>query len=676
MLSVGVWAIHAGIVVLCLSSIYYFHTKLEGDTPVFRRHIVLEAPGASEPQRLVVRPGNRAVVKAASGAYRFEIQDINPTWPILTGDDKGKTTCSVNVSVTTPTQSFIRQMLIGYPQYTEDIIPGKGRAIKSTGKKLVDEDIKLSFAYEPQDYFYLKETAALFVREAGSRQWIERPIEGLPHYTTHVADVSEVWQAEDSPRLEPRPLNIRIPAGGDGDPLATADVRVTGRLHYVEGFETRIVPGGSAFSPYLNIRLNDHDDVENLPMLALDPQRRSARDGQMAFVWATSPEEVESLATTVGTHLDIAVPGTEFHTTVPVDEKAIAELTPDTPFQPLGETGWSYRLKGIMPNLKVNETTQVSILVTEFKNGERTITRWVADAPERTRDVSGDHTVAEADPVITAEFKPGPVLLFVGGPAPTQLLAVIGKPDNRAAVAIGTPLTVAPHITVTATELAATSRRENRPALVPPLKQDPNAGEQRSMVKLSLQLGSWNDELWLPFHKYPLPDPQYAVPGRFMYNPSTITLPDGKRVEMILSRKRWPLPAALALEEFDLKTHVGGFVPGNTTSVRDFVSVLRAYRDGKWSEPFRCSLNKPASDAGLYYFQAEWDPGEMAFTGLGIGNRLGVHAQLIGCGISVMGMIWVFYVKPYIKRRRRTAVWEEVAETKSRADTREPVAVS
>ena len=47
----------------------------------------------------------------------------------------------------------------------------------------------------------------------------------------------------------------------------------------------------------------------------------------------------------------------------------------------------------------------------------------------------------------------------------------------------------------------------------------------------------------------------------------------------------------------------------------------------------------------------------MNFTGLGVGNRNGVHIQLAGTVIAVMGMIYAFYVKPVIKRRRRDAVW-------------------
>jgi membrane protein YdbS with pleckstrin-like domain len=40
------------------------------------------------------------------------------------------------------------------------------------------------------------------------------------------------------------------------------------------------------------------------------------------------------------------------------------------------------------------------------------------------------------------------------------------------------------------------------------------------------------------------------------------------------------------------------------------------------------------------------------YTVLGVGNREGVWIQLAGCIIAVLGMIYAFYVKPILIRRR------------------------
>ena len=45
---------------------------------------------------------------------------------------------------------------------------------------------------------------------------------------------------------------------------------------------------------------------------------------------------------------------------------------------------------------------------------------------------------------------------------------------------------------------------------------------------------------------------------------------------------------------------------------------------------------------------------------LGVGNRHGVNTMLLGCCLSVLGMIYAFYVKPVIKRRRHRAGYAAV----------------
>ena len=85
-------------------------------------------------------------------------------------------------------------------------------------------------------------------------------------------------------------------------------------------------------------------------------------------------------------------------------------------------------------------------------------------------------------------------------------------------------------------------------------------------------------------------------------------------------------------------------------------------------------LNAPTEFGGFWFFQAQWDPptgprfeGDRPSSGynytmLGVGNRQGVQAQLVGCMVAVLGMIYAFYVKPVIKRRRRDAVMSRLHE--------------
>jgi len=666
-LNAGVWAIHTGIVILALGSVYYFGTKLEGDTLVFRRHILIEVPGA-EPARLIAQLGAATQVRGRDGVYQFAVQDIQPNWPLLSGGDAGKTACSVNVAVTAPTQSFIRQMLIGYPQYTEDILPGQGRAIKSLGRKLVDEDLRLTFGYEPQNYFYLMDSAALYVREVGSTQWIERPISGLPHYSNHIAFRDEIWQPEGEKPLVPDPLHIEVPAVIAGDPLTGLDVRVTGRVHYVEAIESRWVAGSGRQNPYLSVELVPSDGArERVDLLALHPQQRSAKDGMLEFCWAASAADVAQFATRVGNMLTIQVPDENIDVTLPVDDWADSAANPKQTFTALPGSTWSYRIAGFSRNLQIANHAPVSVVSLELRQGSQTIRRFVFADAAQTHDRTPEGTATTADPRILTSYRPGPALLFIGGPAPHELVAVVNTPDTRVPLEIGKSLDLGHGLTISVREMFPEATLDRRMALTPKRLQDGGIGAQLSQIKVELASGSWSTKLWLPYHHYPFADAQYAG-RRFMYSPQVVALPGGRNVELLYSRKRWPMPAAVTLDDFELLTHVGGFVPGNTTSVRDFVSILRSYRDGAWSDRFRASLNKPANEGGIYYFQSTWDPGSMAYTGLGVGNRNGVYIQLAGCCIAVLGMIYVFYVKPMIKRRRRVAVWATAAADQNSAE--------
>ena len=116
---------------------------------------------------------------------------------------------------------------------------------------------------------------------------------------------------------------------------------------------------------------------------------------------------------------------------------------------------------------------------------------------------------------------------------------------------------------------------------------------------------------------------------------------------------------SIALEDFKLDAHVGGYT-GAVHTIRNYVSQLRFLDGGKWTEPRPIQVNAPTEYGGLWYFQSMWDKpprgassGGMNYTGLGVGNRNGVYIQLAGCCIAVAGMIFAFYVKPFIRRRQQ-----------------------
>ena len=225
---------------------------------------------------------------------------------------------------------------------------------------------------------------------------------------------------------------------------------------------------------------------------------------------------------------------------------------------------------------------------------------------------------------------------------------------------------------------------ESRPAIIPLQQRDPDFGAQLSMVHAewpaeAIAPGA-APEQWLPYHHYAFRGPNENL-RRYPYRPTTLRLADGRAIEVVFSRERLDLPAAVVLDDFVVTSHVGGMSrDGDTASIRDWTSVLRFETDpraGSWSDRLRVSTNDPREFAGLWYFQSQWDPpmpprgpGDVAsaglnYTVLGVANRHGVHVQLAGCCLSVIGMIYAFYVKPMLKRRRQQQVYAQVAAAKA-----------
>ena len=73
--NLGVWMIHTGIITLIIGSLIYFGTKLEGDTPVARRSIVVQVlDDDGQPvgprERLSVFAGNGITVGEGEGRFR------------------------------------------------------------------------------------------------------------------------------------------------------------------------------------------------------------------------------------------------------------------------------------------------------------------------------------------------------------------------------------------------------------------------------------------------------------------------------------------------------------------------------------------------------------------------------------------------------------------------------
>jgi hypothetical protein len=412
-------------------------------------------------------------------------------------------------------------------------------------------------------------------------------------------------------------------------------------------------------------------------LLAFDSERRTADGGLLMMRWIDDEAEFGALAAQA--ELVVSIPELEITVHVPITD--IDSQREE--FVTIGETKYGYRIVAIQNDLEMPEG-KVSVAIVELQTPSGLHRRWVFDQPSMTRDVIDGAPITEAghtgsllvDESIQVTYSPGggeALVTLVAGPDPNQLrlLSAIGSAAAQVfEIEVGTPVELAGGLEFEVTSYAPRAVLETKPFLVAPEQRVRDAKEFFSRIRIDSPTMVGDPE-WLRFHMYPF-ESQSEVLRRHTLRPTRVTLADGRQFELLFSRQRLPLPSEIALDEFVLTTHIGGFT-GESSTVRDYTSMLR-FRDEPaqpWSEAVPVSMNRPVEHGGLWYFQAQWDPPEEArqqgqrasaglnYTVLGVGNRHGVYVQLLGCVIAVIGMIYAFYVKPIIKQRARDRVYEK-----------------
>jgi hypothetical protein len=722
-INLGVWMIHAGIITMSLGSVYYFATKVEGDTPVFRRVVQIESPHHA-PVAMPAIPNAHVDIVANDGTpIRYTVAETDPRWPLLSGDDKGKQVYSVSVLVqrgqdainsppfantrpgetldkqTAASRPFVRQVFAGYPQYTEDVIPGLGRAKNAVGETILDDSLSVSLRHDPQEWFHLVHTWALYTRPVDERgnplaEWTQRPLPSagagtngrMPRYNDYLVDRDEVWLPPGEESMPIDPLRVRAATPDASDPLADVDLTVTGYLRYAPN-EARRVAGDHAtdpLAPFATVRLAGRGLSAVYALEAFDPNKSSVQEGNLVFRWLQPGDDIARFGRGQPARIVLEVPESDASVTLALDGSV--PVGPDAPFRPIGESGWSVRVKGLIDELPIAEDFRVSFADIQLRAPDgKVIERWIADDPSVTNDIARDPEDPQReervgpDARVRSLYAPPvfpPAITLVGShDNETELLAVLGAfgADPLAIpLSIGNMVKVNDDVTLELLEYSAHSRVETRPRIIPEQQRDRDLGVALAQARVQIDAPGLAQPLalWIPFTQNLLPSPIYTYGGRFPYSPAIIDLPGGQRMELVFSRERRRLPAPVVLDDFVLHEHIGGFT-GDTASIRDWESVLRFVNDdSSLGEPITIRTNAPGQFSGFRFFQAMWDPpagpqtgspsAGLNFSGLGIGNRNGVYSMLLGGTLSVVGAIYAFYVKPVLKRRRIARVHERI----------------
>lgn len=687
----GVWMVHAGIVTLSLGSVWYFAAKVEGDTPVFRRRIVIERPGHA-PVSLIALPGARASVGEGADRRDFEVLETRPDQPLPADAGGASRAYAVAVAVRTPSgERFTQTLLDGASTREEDA--------DTLGARLRLEPVE-------QDSFFLVNSWALFFREirpdGAHGPWVERPIKGLPRYNDYISSRADLWPPLDGAAQRIRPIDIPLePAPAPPDaalaPVFDAlDARVTSYLRYAV-VQSRYVRGAESdpLNPVVVARIGpaaaqgaSRSAGQEVTLAAFEPARSQSEDGSIAFQWAPRETDIDEMVRPREGEIVVTVAGGE-PTRFPA--KAPVPGAPEPEFVAIGASDGAYavRVREVVPNLTMPDGASLSLAIVDVRGPAGEFTRWVAEDPRFTRDFTegadGSHDLRPPDQSISITFSPphtpAPVTLIASRKDDGSLglwaaVAVPGVEARRFEVKPDEPTPLGPMASLTVASFWPNATVESRPVIVPRGQRDKDAGTNYALIRLEIASGGSAESRWLPFHQYVFDDANYIYGGRFRFEPATFTLADGRVIEALFSRERRALPRPVRLDDFRLVSHVGGFT-GEVASIRDWESVVRFRAPDGWSDARVVRTNGPVQHEGFRFFQAMWDPpqneigsGGLNFTGLGIGNRRGVGVQLAGSILATVGMLWAFYVKPVVRRRRAADALAR-AEATARARTPE-----
>jgi hypothetical protein len=129
----------------------------------------------------------------------------------------------------------------------------------------------------------------------------------------------------------------------------------------------------------------------------------------------------------------------------------------------------------------------------------------------------------------------------------------------------------------------------------------------------------------------------------------------------LLATTRRPLPGVVTLDKFDFHTQ------GNTSVPADYVSHITITDKDGVSVKLDAQLNDPAMYKGIAFSQAQWDgvpnaKDEDRHTVLLVGNRPGVRVMMAGCFLMLAGVLYAFYVKPYLLEEKKRSLQKWVTE--------------
>jgi len=431
--------------------------------------------------RLPLRVGERVRVEGAGRTYRVRVQRFVRERPAADADSESL----IAELLVRPSgngrapAAFVRRLVLGRPDLTEDHLPGRGPVRVTFGRRLLDPALGVEVEGLAVEHRVLDDAFALRIRPSDERSLREAVEVPLP----------------DLDSIPPERAAVRL-AGAD-EPPRGVEVRI-------DGFRTRarlrfeVGPGGAELDPYLRFAIRRDSRSFPFELHAFDEDRFVTDLGlfEASFVWVPDTAALERQLEPPDPGLRVAIPDRSFETRVTLGE---AEAGVD-----LGDTGYrvrllSYRVGGVLREVGRRRVARIEALVVLGRPDGSEVRRVVlAPDPELSYDIApgGGRSARPLAPEVTITIQDAtvPGLRFLAGPGEVGLHARLVAPDGRAIhreVSVGEPLRFADEEFSTVVEEWIARPRRRIVAVSPEPGEDAGPALRVEMVRAGASGSAW-----------------------------------------------------------------------------------------------------------------------------------------------------------------------------------------
>lgn len=655
----GAWITHAGLLLLCASSIVYFGRKIEGD-------VLLSAPQIRviSRARMQTNPDNAVLASVVAvkgktwetnipmlgGRHSIEVLDVEHRDMIAAAIVRLK----VSIGDEAPQEIELSQL------------PSDDQAAHTGRMAAISENVVLLLSpANIANSFYDDTVPVLKLARGDEGTVFDFELPQLPYYGERFVPGIEDIQNTEGRRVSTmrrdaiKPLEywrMPIPLAQEctsaGLPIT---MEIDGFLPYAV-LDQAFTSGGEALAPMAHVQLLHDRTSTDEWLVAQVPGQSMARSrggATIEYQWLDDADTIpESLTRDVPGRqiLDIYVKDKDVRLTREIDNGTSIEI-PGTDYKlqvQMIRADWPLMTAGFEGAM--SPTALVWI--------ESPTQQWQRSVLERYPSLNQDRDSAGAkirpdgglvdeniDLVYTDASRHRFNLVAGEKIEPTLIHTAPGGKRTLHKVKVDEPIVVDASTSVVVDEVIDRPALKQIPQVVAEAQRRPLSTVQRgfSMIRVHMQTpdGKWSQRVWVPFSHYNAEQQPDDSPPTMVRD-----VPGIGTMSLVYGRAARALPAPVTLERLETD-----FYPGRTRP-SGWASYVR-FKDPATHEivQSKAFLNNTATIGPWTLYQATAARDNESWTGLGVGNRDGVLLQLFACALITLGMMYAFCVKPILLKR-------------------------